>query len=153
MRSKLGYSDRVKENAHVGGALRSKRFLKLPLRFDPSLHPRPETGFASFCHSQLLAAAIAAALFHDDQAVALQRQDVAAEGGSVHHHLRGEGINRHRAQTSQLRKNRKLSRAQPAWSQQLIVELCDVPRGLAHRETVAILRSRISTSRHRKPPS
>ena len=79
MRSKLGRSNRVQEHAHIGGALRSEHRLELPLRLRPSLHPRPKTGFAGLCHSQLFAAAIAAALFDDDQAVALQRQDAATE--------------------------------------------------------------------------
>ena len=45
MRSKLG-RDRVQEDAHVGGALRSNAFLELPLRVRPSLHSVPEMGFA-----------------------------------------------------------------------------------------------------------
>ena len=50
MRSKLGRSDRVQEDAHVGGALRPEGLLELPLRFYPSLQPRPETGFAGRGH-------------------------------------------------------------------------------------------------------
>jgi len=65
----------------------------------------PQTGFACLGHPQLLAPAITATLFDGDQAVALQRQDVPAERGAVHHHLRGERIDRHRAQSPQLRKN------------------------------------------------
>jgi hypothetical protein len=45
MRSKLGRSDCVQEDAHVGGALCSER-LELPLRVRPSLHSVPEMGFA-----------------------------------------------------------------------------------------------------------
>ena len=46
MRSKLGRGDRVQDSAHVGGALRSERFLELPLCLHPSFYPRPKTGFA-----------------------------------------------------------------------------------------------------------
>src|SRR6516225_3399829 len=83
--------------AETAGALGSERLLELPLRLRPSFHPRPKTGLASLGYPQLLAPAITATLFDDDQAVALQWQDVAAERRSVHHHLRGEGIDRHRA--------------------------------------------------------
>jgi hypothetical protein len=138
----------VQEGTHVGGARCSEHFLELPLRFQPSFHPGPETGLAGFGQPQLLATAIAAALFDRDKAVALQRQDVPAERGSVHHHLRGEGIDRHRAQSPQLRENRKLRRAQPARRQKLIVKLRNVPCGLAHGETVAVVRSRISGRYH-----
>jgi hypothetical protein len=55
MRSKPGRSDRVQEDAHVGGALRSERLLELPLRVRPSLHSVPEMGFPSaVTHSSLL---------------------------------------------------------------------------------------------------
>src|SRR6516165_1612623 len=139
----------VKEGAHVGGALGSERLLEPPLRLHPSFNPRPETGFAGLGHPQLLAPAITATLFDGDQAIALQRQDVAAERRSVHHDLRGKGIDRRRAQSPQLRENGKLRRAQPARRQKLIVELRDVACGLAHRETVAVLRPRISAPDHR----
>src|SRR5271167_777767 len=105
LRSKLDRGDRVQDSAHVGGALRPECLLKLPLRLHPSLRRAPETGFASLGHLQLFAPAIAATLFDGDQAVALQRQDVPAECGSVHHHLCSEGIDRHRAQSPQLREN------------------------------------------------
>jgi hypothetical protein len=59
--------------------LGSERRLELLLRLHPSLHSGPETGFAS----PLFAPAIAAALFVSDQAVALERQDVRTERGSV----------------------------------------------------------------------
>jgi len=95
LRSELNRGDRVQDGAHVGGALHPERLLKLPLRLHPSLHPRLKTGFAGRGHPQLFAPAIAAALFDGDQAVALQRQDVPAERGSVHHHLCSEGIDRH----------------------------------------------------------
>src|SRR6516162_1874811 len=142
----------VKEGAHVGGALRSERLLELPLRLHPSLHPRPKTGFAGLGDPQLFAPAVTAALFDSDQAVALQWQDVPPQRRAVHHHLRGESIDRHWAQSPQLGENGKLRRAKPARRQQLIIELCDVPCGLAHREAVAIIRSRISAPRHRKRP-
>ena len=79
MRSKLGRSDRVQEDAQVGGALRSERLLELPLRVAPLPSFRPGNGLRRRGHPQLLAAAIMATLFGDDQAVALQRQDVATE--------------------------------------------------------------------------
>jgi hypothetical protein len=70
LRSELDRSDRVQDGAHVGGAARPERLLKLPLCLHPSLHPRPKTGFAGRGHPQLFAPAIAAALFDRDQAVA-----------------------------------------------------------------------------------
>ena len=105
LRSKLDRGDRVQDSAHVGGALRPERLLKLPLRLHPSLHPRPKTGLAGRGHLQLFAPAIAAALFDGDQAVAFQRQDVPAERGSVHHHFCSERIDCHRSQPPQVREN------------------------------------------------
>jgi len=78
MRSKLG-RDRVQEDAHVGGALRSERLSRIAAARAPLSSSRPGNGLRRRGHPQLLAAAIMAALFGDDQAVALQRQDAATE--------------------------------------------------------------------------
>src|SRR5262249_24923901 len=80
----------VQEGARVGCALSAECRFELPLRFNPARHSRPETGLAGLGHPQLLASAIAPALFDGDEAVTLQWQDVSAERGSIHHHLRGE---------------------------------------------------------------
>ena len=53
-------------------------FLELPLRVRPSLIPSRKW-LRRRGRPQLLAAAIMATLFGDDQAVVLQRQDVATE--------------------------------------------------------------------------
>ena len=68
----------VQESAHVDSALRSERFLELPLRLHPSIHPRPKPGFAGLSHPQLFASAITAALFDRDQAVAFLRESKTA---------------------------------------------------------------------------
>jgi len=67
--------------------------------------PRPKTGFAGLGDPQLFAPAVTAALFDGDQAVALQWQDVPPQRRAVHHHFRGESIDRHWAQSPQLREN------------------------------------------------
>ena len=79
MRSKLGRSDRAQEDAHVGGALRSERLSRIAAARATLPSFRPGNGLRRRGHPQLLSAAIMAALFGDDQAVALQRQDVATE--------------------------------------------------------------------------
>ena len=77
MRSKLGRSGRVQEDAHVGGALRSERLLELLLRVRPSLHSVPEMGFAgAVTRSSLLRRS----WLPCDQAVALQQQDLRRLG-------------------------------------------------------------------------
>ena len=81
--------------------------------------------------------------------MALIQQEVSAERGSVNHHRRSEGIDRHRVRSPQLHENRKLRRAQPARRQKLIIKLRNVPCGLANGETVAVLRSGVSQPRHR----
>ena len=76
MRSKLGRSDRVQEDAHVGGALCSERLSRIAAARAPPFTPSRKWASPA---PQLLATAIMAALFGDDQAVALQRQDAATE--------------------------------------------------------------------------
>ena len=38
--AEIGRGNGVKESPHVASALRSERFLELPLRLHPSFHPR-----------------------------------------------------------------------------------------------------------------
>jgi hypothetical protein len=47
---------------------------------------------------QRLAPAITAPPLDGDQTVTLQRQDIPSEGGAVHDHIRGKGVERHRSQ-------------------------------------------------------
>jgi len=96
-RTEVSCGNGVQEGAHVGGALRSERLLELPLRFHPSLHPRLKTGFAGRGHPQLFAPAIAAAPLDDDQAVALQRQDIPSERRPIHDPIPGKNVDRHRS--------------------------------------------------------
>lgn len=103
--SKLGCGNGMQEGAHLGSALRAERLLELPLRLHPSFHPRPKPGFSSLGQAQLLAPAVTATLLDGDQAFTLQRQDVPAEGGAVHHHLSSKGVDRHRTQSPQRSEN------------------------------------------------
>src|ERR1700720_935703 len=107
--------------------------------FAASLRSIAEASCTGLGQPQRLAPAITAPPLDGDQTVTLQRQDIPSEGGAVHDHIRGKGVDRHRSQSPRFSQYRKLRRAQPARCQKLIVELCDVPGGLAHGEAVAIL--------------
>ena len=63
--------------------------------------------------------------------------DGPANGGSVHHHLRGERIDGHRAEPAELRQDRVLVRAQAFAGHVSVVELGHLPRRLPQGQAIA----------------
>jgi len=87
----------VKEGTQVLGSFGSERRLEMPLRVDPPLRRRLEASHAGIGQSRRLAPAIAAAPLDDDQAVALQRQDIPSEYRPIHDPIPGKNVDRHRS--------------------------------------------------------
>src|SRR5262249_45333601 len=130
-------SDIVQERAQRLGTFAAECRLELRLRLPPGFE-RGATPFGPcFSQSQFLAAAIDPSRANRDQALALQRQNVAAERGAVHDELGGKRIDRHGAPALQPCKNEILGRAQAERRQKLIIELRDMTGCLAQRQAVA----------------
>ena len=132
--------DIVQERAQRLGAFAAQCRLELRLRLPPAFE-RAATAFgARFGQSQFLAAAIDPSRADGDQALALQRQNVAAERGAVHDQLGGKQIDRHSAPALQPCKNGILGRAQTVRRKELIIELRDMSGRLALRQAIACCR-------------
>jgi hypothetical protein len=101
----------VQKRAHIAASPDTERSLEPALRFRPSPHTRLKASLAGFAHPHHLAAPVACALLGSYQAVAFQWQEIPAERGAVHDHLRSEGIDRHGTCPPQLCENRKLRRS------------------------------------------
>src|SRR5262249_61094469 len=90
-------SDIVHERAQRLGAFAAEYRLELRLRLSPGFE-RGATAFGPrFGQPQFLAAAIDPSRADGDQALALQRQNVAAKRGAVHDQLGRKPIDRHSA--------------------------------------------------------
>ena len=100
---------------------------------------------------QFLGAPVGGGRRDPDQPVALERQDVAAERGAVHHHLRGERVDGQRTLPLELRQNRELVRAQAGGREELIIRLGDVARRRAHGVAVAFGGAGFHIGRHFRP--
>ena len=121
----------MQQGAQLGGALGAEHRLELGLRLNPSLDSGAQGLGAGLGHPQFLAAAVGASFHHGDEAITLQRQDVASERCSIHHEVGSKSVDAHRPQAFQLCQDGELGRAQPARCQVLVVELGDVSGRLA----------------------
>ncbi len=130
----------------------AERGLEPGLRRGPVLRGGAQAGLARVGQLQLLAAPIGVVRRDRDQAIALERPEVAAERRAVHHELGGERVDRHRPEMAELGQHRELGGTQPARRQMPVVELGHVPRGLAHRQTGADLGGQIGRVLHRRLP-
>src|SRR5262249_9510627 len=81
--------DRSQQATQVRTALDSKDALKSRLCCGPSISRRKEALLASFGQVKVFGAAVRCGRFDPDQSVPLQRQNIPAEGGAIHHHVLG----------------------------------------------------------------
>ena len=116
----------------------------------PSLVRRLQALLTRLCQVEFLGAPVGRRRFDPDQAIPLQRQDVAPEGRTIHDHVPGERFDSQRSEPLEPRENRVLGRAQAARRQELIVKLRDVPSRRWNGETVAFLGSWWDCGRHRQ---
>ena len=82
-----------------------------------------------------------------NEAAALERTQVAAERGAVHHQIAREVVDRTRAAAGQLRDDRELGPLQPEGREVLVIELADMARRLAQRQRIAAFGSRVVVHR------
>src|SRR6516165_5093818 len=95
----------AQHGAKVRGALGAEATFEAGLRLLPSLAAGEEALFARFGQMQLLGAAVGRGCFDFDQAIALERKNVAADRSPVHDHFLGQGVDGHWAEPFQLCQN------------------------------------------------
>src|SRR5262249_37718541 len=146
----VGRGDGVEQGTQPCGASAAEGCFKSCLRLGPARAGCSQPRRAGLGQTQYLAPSVAAARHDVDQSFALERQDIAAERGSIHDQGFGQGIDRHRSREPQPYQDRKLGGAQPARRQKLVVELRNVPTRLAQRQAIADLGPRASLGAHRR---
>src|SRR5258705_2390743 len=137
-RAEFARDDSAQALTQLRGLPTAVHALETLLRPRPVFLGGPKTRVASLGQPQYLTAPVGRIRLDRDQAVALQRPDIAAKRRTIHNQLGGKRIDRHRALTLKPREDPVLDRAQPGRRQVPIVELGDVADGLAHGEAVAI---------------
>src|ERR1700722_16749902 len=149
---KIGGRNLAQQGAQARRALIAEGGCKLPLRLLPALVPRQQPFEAGVRQSQLLAPPVLSPRRDTDKAVALERQDVPAKRGPVHHHLFGQRVDRHRPLPSQPGEDGELGRAQARRGQIPIIKLRHMSRRLADSEAGAVPNRRQLIGRHHEFP-
>src|ERR1700682_2876078 len=87
---------------------------------------------------QLLLAPVGSTGDDRDEAVALEGEDVAAEGRAIHDQVSREGVDSQGAMALEAAQDRDLGGAQSGGRQAVVVELAHVAGGLAERQAAAL---------------